>query len=105
LKANRSQDKKQGSGELFYPDGSRYKGEFINDDPVVSDPVSSNERRRRSTGYRTLRDRETSGSTETELGSAFAAVKGSEAVLRKSKHERSRSFVETVGRRIEDPQV
>jgi hypothetical protein len=101
------QDQKEGAGELTFPDGSRHKGDFFNDEPVVSRAVSSKERRRRSFGHCIITDGDRIESNETDVTSPGLTTKGSDAVqgVRKSKHERSRSFVDTVGRRIHDPAI
>jgi hypothetical protein len=103
--ANFVQDKKHGTGEIIYPDGSHFKGQFRNDEPVNPHSSASKEIRRRSTGYRIVKDGESVDSVEIDGGSSLGSFRGSGPGWSRSKHERSRSFVDTVGRQIQTPQL
>ena len=99
-------DKKHGSGWIIYPDGSQYKGEFINDEPVSDDsrPVE----RRHSAESRLTVDGESVESSKSDHSRRSATspshlAKRYDRLERTIQHERSRSFTDTVGRRINNP--
>src|SRR5216117_746497 len=96
------QDKKHGSGWLVYPDRSQYRGEFINDEPV-SKGVHESVERRHSAESRLSADRESIESSKSDYSRRSATSPKLFEYERTIRHERSRSFVDTVGRRIKNP--
>jgi hypothetical protein len=97
-------DKKHGSGLITYPDGTQYRGEFIDDEPEGDDNGEPVERRH-STDNRLAMERKSIESFKTERSPRSATTPQSppkrlENIDRKLKHARSRSFLDTVGRRI-----
>jgi hypothetical protein len=117
-------DKKHGSGWIVYPDGTQYKGEFIDDEPVFEDAGDSADGRY-STETRFTTDGESIESLKSDQsGKSATSSKGGKRLENTSgksgtspkggkvgkrlestsvKHEKSRLFVETVGRKIKNP--
>ena len=90
----------------MYPDGSEYKGEFINDEPVSDDsrPVE----RRYSAESRLTIDGESVQSSKSDHSRRSATspshlAKKYDQLERSIQHESTRSFVDMVGRRIKNP--
>ena len=94
------QDKKHGFGWIIYPDGSQYTGEFIHDEPVEMNGSGLAAENRATT------DEESINSLKTEHSWGSATIPLSPKSSKSAdtgklvRHDRNRSFVKTVGRKI-----